>query len=153
MFYMCYKWGIAQQHVVTMRHCVAMLSETDCRSCDRAHDVKRWKNRKRCIITKLVRQNFCMIKLMKLYLLTWVNLVTSHIWYTAWEYPLNWKDPDDQDSADHPGIACTTSKHLFKCNRHNNKQITQVQSWVKTFVPAFGWFGHCHNLVVVRATT
>jgi len=28
-----------------------MLSETDCRSCDGAHNVKRWKNRKRCIIT------------------------------------------------------------------------------------------------------
>jgi len=48
---MRYKWGVAQQHVVTMRHCVALLSETDCRSCDRAHDVKRWKNRKRHIIT------------------------------------------------------------------------------------------------------
>ena len=51
MFYMCYKWGIAQQHVVTLRHCAAMLSDTDCGSCDRAHDVKRWKNRKRRIIT------------------------------------------------------------------------------------------------------
>jgi len=51
MFYMHYKWSVVQQHVVTMRHCAAMLSETDCRSCDGAHDVKRWKNRKRCIIT------------------------------------------------------------------------------------------------------
>jgi len=51
MFYMRYKWGIAQQHVVTLRHCAAILSDTDCGSCDRAHDVKRWKNRKRRIIT------------------------------------------------------------------------------------------------------
>ena len=48
---MCYKWGIAQQHVLTMRHCAAMLNETDCGSCDGAHGVKRWKNRKRCVIT------------------------------------------------------------------------------------------------------
>ena len=51
MFYMHYKWGVAQQHVLTMRHCAAMLNETDCGSCNGAHGVKRWKNRKRCIIT------------------------------------------------------------------------------------------------------
>jgi len=48
---MRYKWGIVQQHVITMRHCTAMLNETDCGSCDGAHGVKRWKNRKRRIIT------------------------------------------------------------------------------------------------------
>ena len=34
-----------------------MLSDTDCRSCDGAHDVKRWKNRKRRIITPCILAN------------------------------------------------------------------------------------------------